>query len=329
MAIPNTRQTLKDYCLRKLGAPVLEINVDDDQLEDRIDDALQLFQEYHFDASEKMLLKHRITASTLTFSTAPGAAFKSNEKITGGTSNASAIVVDEPTSTTLRFRRAKDGGGIVNADSAGSFTAGETVTGGSSGSTGIVQTVVFGDVDNHYIPIDDSIIGVERVFPFDHAQSDVNMFDVRYQLHLNDIYSLSTASLINYDFAQRRISQLEDLFNQAPRFAYSRHADRLHLDIDWENQEAKHDNFLLLEVYKVLDPSSFTQIYNDLFLKKYLTSLFKKQWGANLIKFEGLQLPGGVTLNGRQLYDDAQQEIEKIEEDMQLRYSLPDDFFIG
>lgn len=330
MAKPNSRQTLKDYCLRQLGAPVLEINVDDDQVEDAIDDSLQLYQDYHFDATEKILLKHLVTASTLTFSSAPSAAFTAGEKITGSSSNATALVIDEPTDTTLRFRRAKDGDGYVNSDSNSSFTNGETVTGSSSGTTGVVSTISFGDTDNHSIPIDDSIVGVQRVFPFDHAQSDVNMFDVRYQLHLNDIYDLgATNSMINYDFVQRKISLLEDKFNQAPQFQFNRHTDRLHLNIDWEDEEAKHDKFILLEVYKIVDPEVYSQIYNDMFLKQYCTLLIKKQWGSNLIKFDGMQLPGGVTLNGRQLYDDAVQELLTVREQMQLNYQLPDDMMVG
>tara|TARA_A100001201_G_scaffold42937_1_gene43642 strand:- start:286 stop:1275 length:990 start_codon:yes stop_codon:yes gene_type:complete len=329
MAKPNSRQTLKDYCLRQLGYPVLEVNVDDDQVEDRLDDALQLYQDYHFDATEKLLLKHKVTASTLTFSSEPSAAFTVGEKITGATSNATAIVVDEPTTTTLRFKKSKDGNGVANTDSNSSFSAGETVTGSGSGTTGTVSTVVFGDTDNKFIPIDDSIIGVERVFPFDHSQSDVNMFDVRYQLHLNDIYDLSTTSLISYDMAQRRISELEYIFNQAPRFSFSRHADRLHLDVDYDDDEISPDKFILFEAYKILSPDDHTQVYNDMFLKKYLTSLIKKQWGMNLIKFEGVQLPGGTTLNGRQIYDDASQELERLDEELQLKYQLPDDFMIG
>lgn len=329
MAQPNSRATLKNYCLRQLGHPVIEINVDEDQLDDNIDDALQFYQEYHFDATQSLMLKHKVTATTITFTGAPASAFTAGEKITGGTSNATAIVIDEPTTTTLRLKKMKDTNGHANNASGAIFQAAETVTGSSSGASGTVDSISVGDLDNHYIPIDDSIIGVKRVLPFDHAQSDVNMFDVRYQMHLNDIYDLGSTSLINYDFAQRRISQLEDIFNQAPQFSYSRHMDQLHLQIDWADDEAEVDKFILVDAYKIIDPTTYTQVYNDMFLKRYLTQLFKRQWGSNLIKFEGMQLPGGVTMNGRQLYDDAIQEIQRIEEEMQLRYQLPDDFMVG
>ena len=329
MAQPNSRATLKDYCLRQLGAPVLEINVDDDQIEDRIDDALQYFQEYHFDGTQKLLLKHKVTASTIDFYDVPASDnFTAGEKLVGGSSNTSAIFVDKPDSNTARIKFIRNTNGELDATA--TFTQGETITGQSSGNTGRYNgTATVGDIDNQYLPVDDSIIGIERVFPFNHAQTDVNMFDVRYQLHLNDIYDLGSTSLINYDFAQRRISQLEDMFNQAPRFAYNRHMDRLYLDIDWADAEADVDKYVMFEAYKIVDPGSYTQVYNDMFLKMYLTQLIKRQWGANLIKFEGMQLPGGVTLNGRQLYDDAQQELTRIEEEMQLRYQLPDDFMVG
>jgi hypothetical protein len=329
MATPTSRSTLKEYCLRELGAPVLEINLDEDQCDDRIDEALQLYQEYHFDGTYKTILKHLATASTLTFSTAPASAFTAGETLTGGTSGATSKVIDEPTTTTLRFKKIKDSNGYANNDSSAIYQAAETVTGSSSGATGTVSTVSLGDLDNRWIPISDAIIGVQRVFPFNHALSDVNMFDVRYQMHLNDIYDLSSMSLINYDFAQRRISQLEDIFNQAPQFLYNRHMDRLYLDVDWDDDEVVEGKFILVDCYRITDPSSYSQVYNDIFLKKYTTQLFKRQWGSNLIKFEGMQLPGGITLNGRQLYDDAQQEITKLEEEMMLRYQLPDDFMVG
>ena len=338
MATPNSRQTLKDYCLRQLGHPVLEINVDDDQIEDRIDDALQIFQDYHFEGTQKLLLKHQITGTTINFfDNGISGTFSKSEKVTGNSSNASAIIVktNENTATgsgavnKLIVKKCKDTDGYANNTASGLFQAGETITGASSGTTANVKDLVLGDVDNHYIPVNDSIIGVEQVFPFDHSFNDVNMFDVRYQIHLNDIYDLSDSGLMNYDFAQRHVSLLENIFNQAPRFSFSRHTDRLYLDIDWEDDEATVDRIILFEAYKIINPSTFTQVYNDIFVKKYLTALLKKQWGANLIKFEGMQLPGGVTLNGRQLFDDATQELERIDEEMQLKYQLPDDFMVG
>ena len=339
MATPNSRQTLKDYCLRQLGHPVLEVNVDDDQLEDRIDDALQIFQDYHFDGTQKLLLKHQVTGTTINLVTlpAPSGTFNNGEIITGSTSNATAVIVKTNEDTTtgsgsttqLIVKKCKDANGFANNDTSALFTQSETITGKSSGVTAKFNTISIGDVDNHYLPVDDSIIGIEQVFAFDHAMNDVNMFDVRYQLHLNDIYDLSSSSLQNYDFTQRHISYLENIFNQAPRFSFNRHTDRLLLDIDWDDDEAAVDKIILFEVYKIVDPNTYTQVYNDLFLKKYLTSLFKRQWGSNLIKFEGMQLPGGITLNGRQLYDDAVQELERIDEEMQLKYQLPDDFMVG
>lgn len=329
MAVPNSRQTLKDYCLRQLGAPVLEINVDDSQLEDRIDDAFQLFQEHHFDGTQKLLLKHKITGTEIDVYDSPGLSgdFSVGEVIKGSSTGVTAKFVNKVDTNTITVKQLKNAKGDADANAAFSVT--EELVGQSSGVTGRFLTLRTGDVDNQYIPIDSSIIGVERVLPFDHAQADVNMFDVRYQLHLNDLYDLKSTNLAGYNMSQERISQLEDIFNQAPRFAFNRHMDRLYLDIDWADDEATVGKWVIVEAYKIIDPNTFTDVYNDIFLKKYLTILFKKQWGSNLIKFEGMQLPGGVTLNGRQLYDDAVQELERLEETMELKYQLPDDFMVG
>ena len=247
MANPSSREELKQYCLRQLGAPVLEINVDDDQLEDRIDEALQLYQEYHFDGTEKFYLKHQVTQENIT---------------------------------------------------------------------------------NEWIPVDNSITGIIRVFPYNSALSSTNMFDVRYQLRLNDIFDLSKQNLTGYTIAIQHLDLIENIFNQAPPFRFNRHMDKLYVDIKWST-EVTVGEYLLVEAYKIVDPESYTQVYNDMWLKKYTTQLFKKQWGSNLIKFDGMQLPGGITLNGRQLYDDALGELQAMDEELQLKYQLPDDFMTG
>ena len=155
------------------------------------------------------------------------------------------------------------------------------------------------------------------------------MFSVNYQYALNDLYTMgSMSSMKNYTFSQQRISMIHNLFHTMPRFRFNRHMDRLYLDIDW-GADVKIDDWIVAEAYAIVDPSSYSDVWGDMFLKKYVTSLFKKQWGQNLIKFEGMQLPGGITLNGRQLYDDANTELERIEEEVQLKYQLPDDFMVG
>jgi len=336
MTQPTSRATLKDYAKRQLGHPVVELNLDDDQMEDRIDDALEYFQEYHFDATEPTFLKHQITGSTLKLTA--NVVFTAGEKITGGTSGVRATVHEyHSANTTIRYKNpeVKSGGDGTTyyANTTTTFGNGETVTGGTSGASATTASSdanSLGDFDNQYISITENIIGVKGVIPFyRETEGNTNMFSVNYQYALNDLYRMGTgAQMSNYVFTQQHLTTINNLFNTMPRFRFNRHTDRLYLDVRW-GDDVKIDDFIVAECYTITDPSSFSDVYGDMFLKKYVTSLFKKQWGQNLIKFEGLQLPGGVTLNGRQLYDDATQEIERIEEEVQLKYQLPDDFMIG
>ena len=336
MTQPTSRATLKDYAKRQLGHPVVELNLDDDQMEDRIDDALEYFQEYHFDATEPTFLKHQITGSTLKLTA--NVVFTAGEKITGGTSGVRATVHEyHSANTTIRYKNpeVKSGGdgNTFYANTTTTFGNGETVTGATSGAsatTAASNANSLGDFDNEYISITENIIGVKGVIPFyRETEGNTNMFSVNYQYALNDLYRMGTgAQMSNYVFTQQQLTTINNLFNTMPRFRFNRHTDRLYLDVRW-GDDVKIDDFIVAECYTITDPSSFSDVYGDMFLKKYVTSLFKKQWGQNLIKFEGLQLPGGVTLNGRQLYDDAVQELDKIEEEVQLKYQLPDDFMIG
>ena len=336
MTQPTSRATLKDYAKRQLGHPVVELNLDDDQMEDRIDDALEFFQEYHFDATEPTFLKHQITASTLKLTA--NVVFTAGETITGGTSGVRATVHEyHSANTTIRYKNpeVKSGGdgNTFYANTTTTFGNGETITGGTSGASATTASSdanSLGDFDNQYISITENIIGVKGVIPFyRETEGSTNMFSVNYQYALNDLYRMGTgAQMSNYVFTQQHLTTINNLFNTMPRFRFNRHTDRLYLDIRW-GDDVKIDDFIVAECYTITDPSSFSDVYGDMFLKKYVTSLFKKQWGQNLIKFEGMQLPGGVTLNGRQLYDDAVQELDKIEEEVQLKYQLPDDLMIG
>ena len=336
MTQPTSRATLKDYAKRQLGHPVVELNLDDDQMEDRIDDALEFFQEYHFDATEPTFLKHQITASTLKLTA--NVVFTAGETITGGTSGVRATGHEyHSANTTIRYKNpeVKSGGdgNTFYANTTTTFGNGETITGGTSGASATTASSdanSLGDFDNQYISITENIIGVKGVIPFyRETEGNTNMFSVNYQYALNDLYRMGTgAQMSNYVFTQQHLTTINNLFNTMPRFRFNRHTDRLYLDIRW-GDDVKIDDFIVAECYTITDPSSFSDVYGDMFLKKYVTSLFKKQWGQNLIKFEGMQLPGGVTLNGRQLYDDAVQELDKIEEEVQLKYQLPDDLMIG
>jgi len=317
MAKPTTRSTFKTYCLRELGFPVIDINVDDDQLEDRIDEALQFFQDYHFDGVEKIYMKHKITTD---------------------------------------------------------------------------------DIARKWIYVPDAVIGVVNVFPFDDSNSSINMFDLRYQLRLHDLYDFTSVSYVPYEITMQHIATLNLLFSGKPQYRFNRHLNKLFLDIDWNNS-IKENDWVVVECYRKLDPDTFTasgtanvanasvvvtgtgtnfyndffigdditvgsqtqtiieinsstslnvysaftstatgqtisksgisDVWNDRFLKRYTIALIKKQWGNNLKKFAGIQMPGGVMLNGQAIYDEAVVEIQKIEEDIQSLNVLPPDILVG
>ena len=325
MAKPNSRTTFIDYCLRSLGAPVLEINVDDDQLDDRVDEALQFYQSYHDDAIEKFFLKHKVTNSQLIFQAVTTGNFVVGETVTGGTSGAKAVIKSIPSSSTLRYN--------VLSDSNIPFQASETVTGDSSGATGVISSsggIVKGDMENGYIPINDLITDVIRLLPIRDSVTSSDMFDIRYQLHLNDIYSLGfMGTLSEYVMSQQFLSMLDLVIDSDEKHVdFNRHKNRLEVFMDW-NEEVDVDDYLVVECFRIIDPDTYTDVYNDYYLKKYATALIKKQWGTNLIKFEGMQMPGGVTFNGRQLFDDANEELIKLEEEARLNWEKPVDFMTG
>ena len=251
MAVPNSRQDLIDYAKRRLGDPVLEINIDEDQMEDRVDEALQYYQEFHSDATVRTYLKHLVTAT---------------------------------------------------------------------------------DVTNQYIPIPTNVLTVTKLFPIASSfNSSFNFFDIKYQMMLNDIADLQNfaGDLAYYEQMQQYLSLLDIKLNGTPQIQFSRHQDRLYIFGDFADGDVKEGEYIIAEIYSVLNPDTHTSIYNDMFLKEYTTALIKQQWGTNLIKFEGVQLPGGVTFNGRQIYDDATTEIERLRERIRLEFEMPVDFFLG
>jgi len=336
MTQPTTRTTFKDYCKRKLGWPVVELNLADDQVEDCIDDSLQFYQEYHYDATENTFLKHQVSGSTLKLASAPTGTFTDGEVITGGTSGVQATVHEyHSANTTLRYKdpEVKSGGdgNTFYANTTTTFSTGETITGNTSSATATTHAstaTAIGDFDNKYITIAEAIIGVRRIIPFFDNSRTNSMFSSKYQFALSEMHSLGSGGLASFEIAQEYLQLINEMFTGQPMFRYNRHADKLYLDISW-GTDADIDDFIVVEVDKILDPSTYADIWGDMFLKRYNTALMKKQWGQNLTKFEGMQLPGGVTMNGRQLYDDATTELETIQTEMSLRYELPVDHLIG
>ena len=317
MAKINTRQQFKEYCLRRLGWPVLEINVDDDQVDDRIDDALSFWRDYHYDGSEKLFMKHQITQE---------------------------------------------------------------------------------DISRQWIYCPDAIQFVTGIMPFDQSNASINMFDLRYQLRLHDLYDFTSVSYVSYEITMQHIRTLNLLFSGTPQFRFNRHQNKVFLDIDW-TRDVRPGDYVIVECYRVLNPDTVTitgtlsgdpssntitgygtkfdqefvpfdfinignetkqvgdivsptsltligpptlthsnstatlsgtvDIWNDRYLKKLATAKIKQQWGTNMKKFEGIQMPGGVTLNGQKIYDEASEEIAKMEEEMYQMGSLPSEILTG
>ena len=279
MAQPSTRQELIDYCKRKLGAPVLEINVADEQIEDLVDDAVQFFQERHFDGVYPTFLKYQLTDDDIN---------RCRSQPTSGV-GISTITVDHNVGLTTQFNFYEGG---------------------------------------NYLQIPPSVIGVNKIFHFDGTNTITNnMFSVKYQLFLNDIYYWGSTELLTYAMVKTYLEDIEFLLTTQKQIRFNKRQDRLYLDIDWGSVTA--GTYLIIDCYRTLDPSDYSRVWNDSFLKMYLTALIKKQWGQNLMKFQGVKLPGGIELNGRQIYDDGQKELDVIMEKMSNTYELPPLDMIG
>lgn len=247
MAIPTSRIEFKEYCLRKLGKPVIEINVDEDQVDDRVDEAIKYYWDYHFDGTEKLYYKHQVTDT---------------------------------------------------------------------------------DKQNKYITVPENIIGVVQVFPIgDPSIRSDDLFNIRYQIALNDLYTLTSVSMIPYFMAMQHLQLIQEFLVGKQPIRYNRHRDIVHIDMDWNSVST--GEFLLIEAYQVVDPETYTDMWGDRWLARYATQLIKQQWGTNIKKYQGMQLPGGLTFNGQQIYDEASTEIEKLEEEMINSYSLPVADMIG
>jgi len=315
----STRDGLKQYALRALGAPVLEINVDDDQVEDRIDEALDYWRLYHYEGIEQIYLKQQIRASEITLSASVAATFVLAERITGATSGATAEVCQESSRTST-------GTLLLVKNVTGTFTAGETIN-GSAGHTATLSSITLREYDNRYVEIPDYVWGVTKILSVGQASSSKNIFDLQYQLRLNDLYDLTSTSLIYYKTVMSHLALLDFELNGHQGFRFNRMSNRLYLDANWQTDFILGD-YIIVQSYRAMDPTTWSKVYNEQWLKHYVTALFKKQWGTNLKKFSGLQLPGGVTLDGDKLYAEATEEIKELEDELQNK-SAPLDFFMG
>jgi hypothetical protein len=269
MATPSSRDTLKEYALRALGKPVIEINVDDDQVDDRIDEGLQYFAQFHYDAIRRTYLKYQYTQA-----------------------DKDRMTVDS---------------------SAESVTKNSVTTSWQEGQ--------------NFLVVPESVISVINIFPFSN-KGNLNLFDVRYQLRLNDLYDFSSTSIINYDVVLRHLDFLDHILVGEKPYRFNQHDNRLYIDMDWKN-DLMVGEYVVIECYRKLDPTVYTDVFNDIYLKRYVTQLIKKQWGANLSKFNGVAMIGGVSLNGQQIFSEALSEIEKLETEIRSTFELNPAMMIG
>jgi hypothetical protein len=257
MATVSSRAQFKDYCLRKLGFPVIQINIDDDQVDDRVDEALQYYQMYHFDGIQKTYYIHAVTQQDI------DSRYLDLSSVTDNANNATEV------------------------------------------------------------------IGVTRIFPLNDSQASVDMFDLRYQLRLNELYDFTSASYINYTMTMQHLRMLEQLFTGEVPIRYQRHMQKLFIDWGWGEFEAPVGQIVVVECYTILDPNVYSRVWNDWWLKRYATALIKQQWGSNLKKFGGIQLPGGVVLNGDKIYEEADGEIAELEKDMENNFGGIPEFYLN
>ena len=283
MAQPASRQQLIDYCKRQLGAPVLEINVADEQVNDLVDDAVQYFQERHFDGVSQAFLKYKITQNDIDRGRARGG---NNDPTAGITTTTATATID---------------GASMEFD---------------------------WEENTNYLQVPPEVIGVTKIFHYDGTNAmSSGMFSIKYQMFLNDIYYWGATELLTYAMTKTYLSDIDFLLTTQKQIRFNQRMDRLYMDVDWSNVQL--GDYIVMDCYRAANPSDYTRVWNDSFLKRYLTQLVKRQWGQNLLKFQGVKLPGGVELNGRQIYDDAQKELDNIKEVMSNTYELPPLDMIG
>ena len=285
MAQPSTRKELIDYGKRQLGAPVLEINVADEQIEDALDDTIIFYQDRHMDGVEKMYLKHKISKD-----------FTDTIQATSAEGRETSLGITTTTSSSVNI-------------------------------TGIGTTTFKFDETQNFIQIPDAVIGIEKVWKVDSRAIASNMFNITYQLFLNEIYYFSSMELLSYTQTKRYLEDIDFILHPDKQIRFNRRQNRLYIDSDYSSM--KEDDYLIIECYRVLDPNDYPKVYNDRWVKKYFTAKLKKQWGMNLIKYQGVKMPGGIELNGRQLYDDGVAEMQAIEDKMSTEFELPPLDFIG
>ena len=247
MAKITSREQFKEYILRRLGSPVIDINVDDEQIEDRIDDALLKYRDYHFDGMQHVYYPYQLT-----------------------------------------------------------------------------QT----DINNRYVTLPEDFVGVTRIFDINDSYGAMNLFNIRYQLHLNELFNISSVSVTPYVVAMRHIEFLEEVFVGKKPIRYNRNTDKLYIDMAWDDDTVA-GQYIMIDGYREVNPEENPDVWDEPWLRQYATQLVKRQWGEHLKLYEGMNLPGGITFNGQKIWDEAQEEIQKLEDTVINDYSLPVTDMIG
>ena len=341
MAIPATKTEFGDWCKRKLGYPVIDINVDADQVDDRVDEAIQYYQIFMGGGTRRMYLKHKITQAdrdrgkTNSSETVTEITNQPESTIPAGAAAAvtSITLADAsqfPASGSVRLSN-----GLANAEtvaysakpSANVLTVTALANTHGAGATIVLSVDSKWEMAQNYFIMPDGIESVLRILPFDN-RGTLNMFDIRYQLRLNDLYDFSDISVIYYQQVLWQLDLLDMLLVGEKPIEFNVNQDRIYVSMDWDN-DISLDDWIIFEVYRRINPSEFTQAYNDFWLKRYATALIKKQWGENLIKFQGVTMLGGVTMNGETIYNEAKEEIATLEEQGRLTFETPVNFDIG
>lgn len=317
MAKPHDRASFKLHCLRKLGHPVIEINVDDDQVEDRLDQAISYYADYHFDGSEKMYLKYQITnadrpdrVKSIHIANS-GSSYANTDTVTltGGRGSNAAVTITTDNSGSITSATITDNGE--------GYATAPTLSISSANGSGAVLTAELGG----WFEIPSNIIGVVQIFDLGSAIHASGIWSVQYQMALNDIWNLSSFSMIPYYVNRQQLQLIDQMLVGQKPLRYNRHRNRLYIDMNWSNY--LNDKYIIVEAYQVVDPDQFPDLWSDRWLAEYATALIKKQWGNNLKKFKGMVMPGGITFSGQEIYEEAVVELEKLEYDMISNYSLP------
>lgn len=307
----SSRSDLIEYALRKLGKPVLNIEVDMSQVEDRVDEALQFFQDFHYDATERIYLKHQITGSEVFVSSTTG--FVPAEVVKG--SNGNSFLIFGISSNSFMTKVVVNPAGISGA----TFTVGDTLIGQTSGAVATFVSKTAGDIENGSVPISDMVSGIIRAIPWYNGLNKLDyMFDPKYQVIMSTFQNLSSASMIYYEQLMTHISLMDQVLRPIDSIRFNRKMGKVFLDFDWTTAEI--GSFLIFECYRILDPEVFHEIYNDRMLKKLVTAKIKYQWGNNLAKYAGIQLLGGVTIDASTILSQAVAELEAAETEIRASY---------